>query len=84
MQDLTAATGTIYGAQLNLAALKSDAGARSIKSLIKSGSSEVLGSAIALNTSQLYTLQMQVTDPATSAAWTEAGINSVTCGAETA
>jgi len=84
MQDLTAATGTIYGAQLNLAALKSDAGTRSIKSLIKSGSSEILGSTIALSTSQLYTLQIQVTDPATSVAWTESGINAVNCGAEVA
>jgi len=84
MQDLTAATGTIYGAQLNLAALKSDAGARSIKSLIKSGSSEASSAAVALSTSQLYLLQMQVTDPATTAAWTESGINAVTCGAEIA
>ena len=43
MQDLTAATGTIYGVQLNLAALKSDAGARSIKPLVLSGASEALG-----------------------------------------
>lgn len=84
MQDLTAATGTIYGVQLNLAALKSDAGARSIKPLVLSGASEALGSATALSTSQTYTRHVQTTDPATAAAWTEAGVNAAQCGAEVA
>lgn len=84
MQDLTAATGTIYGVQLSLAALKSDAGARSIKPLVLSGASEALATATALSTSQTYTRHVQVTDPATAAAWTEAGVNAAQAGAEVA
>jgi len=84
MQDLTAMTGTIYGVQLGLAALKSDAGARSLKGVIRSGASDALGGVVALSTSQLYTLQVQATDPATSAAWSETAINSVQVGAEVA
>ena len=82
MQDLSAVIGTIYGVQLNLAALKSDAGARSIKPLLLSGGSEALGASTALSTSQLYTRAVQVTDPATGAAWIEAGVNAVQAGAE--
>lgn len=84
MQDLSAMTGTIYGVQLNLAALKSDAGARSLKPLLLSGASEALGTATALSTSQTYTLHVQTTDPATGSAWTEAAINVLQCGAEVA
>lgn len=84
MQDLSAMTGTIYGVQLNLAALKNDAGARSVKPLLLSGASEALGAATALSTSQTYTLHMQTTDPATGVAWTESGVNAAQCGAEVA
>lgn len=84
LQDLSVVTGTIYGVQLALAALKSDAGARSITGVVRSGASEAVGASVALSTSQLYTLQVQTTDPATSAAWTEAGVNSVQVGAEVA
>jgi hypothetical protein len=84
LQDLTAQTGTLYGVQLGLAVLKSDAGARSLKGVVRSGASDALGSTVALSTSQLYTLQVQTTDPATSAAWTEAAVNSVQVGAEVA
>lgn len=83
MQNLTAATGTIYGAQLNAAILKSDAGARSYKSLILSSASESLGAVVALSVSQIYGLHIQTTDPATSVAWTESGINAAQCGVET-
>ena len=84
MQDLTAVTGTIYGVQLNLAALKSDAGARSIKPLLLSGAFEALGTATALSTSQTYTRHVQTTDPVTAAAWTESAVNSMQAGAEVA
>lgn len=84
MQDLTAMTGTIYGVQLNLAALKSDAGSRSVKPLLVSGASEALGAATALGTSQTYTRHVQTTDPATGAAWAESAINAMQTGAEAA
>lgn len=84
MQDLTAVTGTIYAVQIALAALKSDAGARSIKPLLLSAASEALGAATALATGQTYTLHQQATDPATGAAWTESAVNAMQCGAEVA
>lgn len=84
MQDLAAMTGTIYGVQLNLAALKNDAGARSIKPLLLSGASEALGAATGLGTSLAYTLHVQTTDPATGVAWTESAVNAMQAGAEVA
>jgi hypothetical protein len=84
MQDLAALTGTIYGVQCALAALKSDAGTRSLKPLLLSGASEVLGTPTVLSTSQTYTVHMQVTDPATGALWSESAVNAMQCGAEVA
>lgn len=84
MQDLSAVTGTIYGVQVALAALKSDAGARSVKPLLLSGASEGLGTTAALSTSQTYTRHLQTTDPATGVAWTESAINAMQAGAEVA
>lgn len=75
MQNLSVITGTIYGAQVSAAVHKDDAGSRSIKVGVRSSSTDSVGSAIALSTSQLYYSNIHETDPATSAAWTESGIN---------
>lgn len=79
-QDLAAVTGTIFGIQVNTAALKSDAGVRSIANTIKSGATNADGATVALSTSQLYQSDIWYQDPATSAAWTEANINSLEAG----
>jgi hypothetical protein len=82
MQDLTVQTGTIYGVQLGLAVQKSDAGARSIKGVIRSGASEMGSADTALSTGQLYLLQVQAIDPATGGLWNEGAVNNLQVGAE--
>lgn len=84
MAGLSAATGTLYAVQLDLAALKASASAGSLTPVLVSGASVALGTATALATSQLYTRHLQVTDPATGAAWTEAGVNALQGGADVA
>lgn len=83
-QDLTAVTGTIKGIQVNNAALKDDAGARSIANVVRSGTTDAVGSTVALSTSQLIYSSVHETDPNTSAAWTESGVNSMQAGVKVA
>jgi len=82
IQDLTAMTGTIYGVQACLATMKGAEGSRVLRNVVRSGSSDALGSNVSLGTGQLYQLSLHTTDPATSAAWTESGVNSAQVGAE--
>jgi hypothetical protein len=83
-QNLSAITGTIFGVQVCSAALKDDAGARSIANTIKSGSTNADGATQALSTSQLYYIDRWMTDPNTGAAWTEANFNAAEFGVKVA
>lgn len=76
MVNLSALTSqTIYGIQVLGAVLKDDAGVRSIKVGARSSSTDSVSAAQALSTSQLYYSNIHETDPATSTAWTESGVN---------
>lgn len=75
MGDLSAITGTIFGVQVSAAALKDDAGARSLKVGVRSSTTDSVDAGTALSTSQLYYSRILQTDPATTAAWTESGVN---------
>lgn len=75
MVDLSAITGTIYGVQVLGAVLKDDAGVRSIKVGVRSSSTDSVSAAQALSTSQFYYANIHETNPATSSAWTESGVN---------
>ena len=70
---------TIYGIQINAAALKSDAGARSLGTMSRLGGTDKDGAGAAMSTSQLYISEIQETDPA-SAAWTESNVNAAEFG----
>lgn len=78
--DLAAVAGVIRGVQIVDAALKDDAGARSIAHLVKSGATEVTSVAIPLSTDRKLYTTVQETDPATGAAWTQAGVNGAEFG----
>ena len=78
--DLTAVTGTIYGVQVCPAILKDDAGARSAGAFCRSSSTDSAATGVALTTGQLYYPAVYALDPATSAAWTEAGVNAAQFG----
>lgn len=82
--NLTPVTGTIMGVQVCNAALKDDAGARSVANIVRSGSTDATSATVALSTSQLFNLSIQETDPNTSAAWTESGVNAAEFGTKVA
>lgn len=75
---------TIHGVKAKVAALKDDAGARSLKVGIRSGSTNGLSAAKALGTSQAYYSHILETDPNTSAAWSPAAVDAVEALIETA
>jgi hypothetical protein len=63
---------------------KSDAGTRTAAVQIKSGGTTVASPTLVLTTSGfLWAWRMDLTDPATSAAWTAAAVNNVTIGPTT-
>jgi hypothetical protein len=82
MSDLMVGTGTIFGVQDNILALKSDAGAANIKAALKSGSTVYYDSDAALGTSLAGFQAVREIDPATSAVWNPTNVNAIEFGAE--
>lgn len=80
--DLLAGTGTVFGIQENLHAWKSDAGAGSLKSVYKVGSTVYDGTTYGLGTSNAWYGSIKETNPATSTTWTPSEINSLESGVE--
>lgn len=70
---------TVYGIQINAAALKSDAGARSLGTMSRLSGADKDGVGTAMSTSLVYISEIQETDP-TSAAWTESNVNAAEFG----
>jgi len=71
---------TIYGVQVNVAALKDDAGAKNAATFVRSGSTNADGATNALGTSQLYIWNVFEQDPNAVAAWTETTVNAMEAG----
>jgi len=83
--DLPAGSTTVYGVQLNTIAKKSDAGARSLKNVVRSGGvdySDSVAQVMATSDNSYRTLRS--VDPSTSAAWTPAAVNAMEIGVEVA
>lgn len=74
--DIPVLAGAVFGIQQNLFARKDDAGARSIKGMIRSGGADYEGTDVhALSDSYLYFLEIFEQDPDTAVAWLLAGID---------
>jgi hypothetical protein len=71
--DMTHTPSSIFGIQVLANAKKDDAGARSLATVTRSGSTNYAGATQALSTSYLYYSDVRETDPDTAAAWTIAG-----------
>lgn len=84
LADLVTGTGTVFGVQNTIIALKSDAGAASIKAAMKSGGTVYYDANQNLGASLSSTVAMHETDPATAAAWTPTNVNALEFGAEAA
>lgn len=81
MGNLSAlASQTVYGVQVNAAIVKDDAGAKSVATFVRSGSTNGDGASAALSTSQVYVSQVFETDPNGSIAWTESSVNAMEAG----
>jgi hypothetical protein len=75
--------GTIFGVQPILIAAKPDAGLAQIKQVVRSGATNYTGTTKVLSTTfTSYTDAPLETDPATSAAWTQSGVNAVEVGVQ--
>ena len=73
----------VYGVQHSLYARKDDAGLRQVKSVLKSGSTTQVGTALhTLATSYIYYSELFTTDPNTGAAWTIAAVDALEAGIE--
>lgn len=72
----TLSSQTIFGVMATAYAAKTDAGARSIKVGMRSGTTDTVSAGQGLSTGYLYFHNIHETDPNTAAAWTESGVNS--------
>ncbi len=73
---------TIFGVQNNVIAKKTDTSALSLKPALKSSSTLVYGSTVALGTADANIRDIRMVDPDTSAAWTQSGVNALESGFE--
>lgn len=82
LSDLAGTTMTIRGLQTVAHMQKSDSGTANARVALKSGASVYYDATRSLGTSPLAYTQLRETDPATSAAWTVSGANSLEAGME--
>ncbi len=82
--SLSSTPTSIAGVKVSALVRKTDSGARTVSVQLKSGSTEVSGTAQAPGVSYTYQALYQDTDPNTSAAWTASGVNSLSAGAKVA
>ena len=81
--DIGHSPPSIFAVLRTAVAQKDDAGARSLKLLTRRSAVDYVGSAITLNQgSYVRVVDVQETDPSTSAAWTQAGFNAAEFGIE--
>lgn len=80
--DLRAGTGVVKAVRQTTAWHKSDAGAASMKRVLRVGSTNYYGSNVALPSSMALSVDYIPKSPATSSAWTISEINGAEIGAE--
>lgn len=80
MGNLSTSPSSIKGVQTNLYARKDDAGAHSIAAVVRSGGTDYAGATTAVGDTYAFLSEIREADPATSAAWTAAGVNAMQCG----
>lgn len=78
--DLATSSSAIYGVQLNVVAKRADAGSATLTLHAKSSTTDASDAGHTLTSSYLNYQDLLLTDPATSAAWTDSGVNSLLAG----
>lgn len=84
MTDLATTPTAVHGVRVIATSQKSDAGASSLIPTIKSGATSADGASQPLTTSWTQQTSLHTVDPATSAAWTMAGVNALKAGVRVA
>lgn len=79
--DLATSGGTVFGVQTNLLARKDDAGARTLRSVVRSGSSESTGATTGLGDTYTYLCDVFETKPG-GGAWAVSDVNAAEAGME--
>lgn len=82
MADLPSGVAAIHGVKVKAIAKKTDAGARSLKTIVRSAGTDYASSAVALGTSDSVISAIHQVNPATGAAWTVPNVNAMEIGAE--
>lgn len=80
MTDLPAGVATVFGTQECSIALKSDAGASTLKQALRISGTDYETTAVALSTSAAGIYNLRETNPNTAAAWTASGVNGTESG----
>lgn len=80
LPSLSFTPSVIFGVQGFNYVKKTDAGARAICDVVRSGGADYDGAAQNLSTSYAYYTEMWESDPATAAPWDEAGVNALEHG----
>jgi hypothetical protein len=80
-QNLATPSGSILGVQVQVSALKSDAGTRAVQPVVRHSGSDYNGSDIYLSTTLSYFDRQYDTNPGTSAPWTVSDVNGAEFGA---
>ena len=81
-QDLASTSAAIMAVQVATVARKDDAGSRGLRAVLKSGATTANGATCLLGTSYaLYDDRFEV-DPATTIAWSKAGVDALQGGVE--
>jgi len=82
LTDLPSGISSVLAVQANAIAKKSDAGALSVKNVVRSSSTDYAGTATAILPTDTTVSTIRTTDPATSTTWTTSGVNALEVGAE--
>lgn len=84
LSDLPSSSASIDAVQPSLVARRDDVGAIAVKLNVKSSSTESAGSSLSVTTSYAMYQRLLLTDPNTSAAWGDSGVNALNVGASIA
>ena len=80
--DLTPLTGTVISVEVGSHVLKSDAGAKSFRPVVRHSGVDYGGTDVVLGLASTRSAQIYTTNPGTSAAWTISEVNAAEFGAE--
>lgn len=80
--DLPAGIATVHGVQISAVAKKTDAGAMSLRPILRSGGVDYPGSSVPLNLTDSVVSGVYQVDPATGLPWGVAAVNAMEIGAE--